>query len=162
MIDQITESFIALLGQHGVTGDPCDEWQVHDLEQQLKVSLPAAFKAFLLLAGQSFRPFDGSFYLLDPETFDWHSPRDLQQRANWIMQKSGQSPPPDAFVFFVHFGTAFRFFFLNDGDDPPVFEFVEKSTRATQLARRFSDFLLDEVRQSAELSRRTDGRPTKG
>src|SRR5438067_2094639 len=64
MIDAITQEYVTRLSEAGITGDPCDEWEIRDLEQQLRVALPAAFKAFLLLAGKYFDPFVGSQYVL--------------------------------------------------------------------------------------------------
>jgi hypothetical protein len=47
----------------------------------------------------------------------------------------------DAFVFLVHQGVAVWFFLLASGDDPAVYEYVEHSPPANQLAPHFSEFL---------------------
>lgn len=36
--------------------------------------------------------------------------------------------PPDAFVFFMHQGYQFSFFRESDGDDPPVYYYLEGTT----------------------------------
>jgi len=67
MIDVDTQSLLAILRDGGVWGEGCDEWQIADVEQQLRVELPAAYKAFLLLAGQGFAPFEGSQYAIEDD-----------------------------------------------------------------------------------------------
>jgi hypothetical protein len=152
MVDAVTQSLMSVLDAGGVSGSRCDEWAVRDLEQQLDVALPPAYKAFLLLAGQQFGPFEGSHYALDADEGEndfW----ELQRAGRRIFQRDGHHLPSDAFVFMVHQGYAMRFFLLNDGDDPAVYEYVEGWPPVKQLAPTFSTFLFQEIRQSKELPR---------
>jgi len=147
MIDAITQKHVQRLCEAGITGDPCDEWDIRDVEQQLHVALPAAFKAFLLVAGKYFDPFVGSQYVLGHDGGALEiGPAEVQRRGERIFQRDGQSLPSNAFVFFAHHGTATRYFFLDGGDDPAVYEYVEHQPPPKQLASSFSAFLADEVR----------------
>jgi hypothetical protein len=143
MIDTTTQEFVSILEKAGVVGEPCDEWQVQDAEQQLRVKLPPAYKAFLLIAGQGFGPFEGSHYAFEDDLAE------LQRVGRRILQRDQAELPPDAFVFFVHQGFVVRFFLLDEDDDPAVNEYVEyerPGKPVKQLARRFTDFLLHEIR----------------
>jgi hypothetical protein len=148
MIDAATESLMALLCDGGVSGEPCDEWEVRDLEQQLRVELPPAYRAFLLVAGHGFGSFAGSHHAVDDDLAG------LQRAGRRIFRGDGGDLPGGAFVFFVHQGFVVRFFLLDDGPDPAVFEYVEHWPPVKQLATRFSEFLLQEVRTSDELRSR--------
>lgn len=140
MLHAATQRFLAVLREGGVIGEPSDEWQVHELEQHLHVQFPAAYKAFLLLAGNGFPPFEGSHYALEDDL------PELQRAGERIALRDGHNLPSGAFVFFAHQRVAARFFFLNDGDDPAVFEYVERCSASKQLASCFSEFVLGEVR----------------
>lgn len=63
-MDDTTEAYVQVLREAGIDGDPADEWQVRDLESNLAVNLPAAYRAFLLLAGKWFDPLVGSHCLI--------------------------------------------------------------------------------------------------
>jgi len=139
MFDTKTINLISILQNCGVKGEPCDDWLVKDLEQQLGIKLPAAYKAFLLLAGHDFTPFHGSQYTLDDDLSE------LQRNGQNIFRKDHEMLPLGSFVFFVHQGFVIRFFLLEDGDDPPVFEYVKGWPPAKQLAPRFSEFLKSEI-----------------
>src|SRR5438874_1603325 len=118
MIDAATESLMGVLREGGVSGEPCDDWELRDLEAQLRVELPPTYKAFLLLAGRGFGPFEGSHYALDDLA-------EVQRAGRRIFRADDSDLPGGAFVFFVHQGFVVRFFLLDDGVDPAVFEYVE-------------------------------------
>jgi hypothetical protein len=139
MIDEPVQGFVSVLQSAGVTGAPCDEWQVQDIEEQLGVKLPAAYKAFLLLAGQRFGLFEGSHYAVEDDLAE------LQRAGRRIARRAGVELPIEAFVFFVHQSVAVWFFLLDSGDDPAVHEYVEHSPGARQLAAHFSDCLLQQL-----------------
>jgi hypothetical protein len=141
MLDSITEHFAAILRKGGVSGEPCDEWELQDVEQSLGVDLPAAYRAFLNLAGERFYPFEGSHYAVS------HNLSELQREGERIVQKTQIELPAEAFVFFTHQGFVIRFFLLNSGDDPAVYEFVERGTEFTQLSAHLSEFLIRETQK---------------
>ncbi len=152
MIDAPTQEFMSILKRDGVTGSPCDEWQVTDLEQELHLELPAAYKAYLLLACQGFEPFEGSHYAVEDDLAE------LQRAGQRILRREGNKLRTDAFAFLVHQGYAVQFFLINDGADPAVFECVENWPPVKQLAAHFSEFLSQKVREWDELrSQRAPG-----
>src|SRR5687768_2308041 len=110
--DQRTRDFVASLHAAGISGEPCDEWAVRDLEQQLGVSLPPAYRAFLLVAGNGFPTWVGSHHTVDDDL------PELQRMAGRLLRERGSSLPTDAFVFLIHQGAAVQFFFFGDGHDP--------------------------------------------
>jgi hypothetical protein len=116
-----TDNFVTALRAAGISGDPCDERTLRDLEQQLGVVLPAAYRAFLLVAGRGFAAWTGSHHALDDDL------PELQRMAARLLKKRGTSLPSDAFVFLVHQGAAVQFFLLGDGDDPAVYEWVDSA-----------------------------------
>ena len=69
---------------------------------------------------------------------------ELQRRGISVAQKDGAILPDDSFVFFVHQGFVVRFFLLDDGENPAVYEYVEKWPPAKCLARTFTQFVADE------------------
>src|SRR5438128_2277758 len=119
MIDARTDSLVALLRDFGLKGEGCDEWTVRDLEQQLGVEFPPAYKAFLAIAGNGCEALEGSHYAVEDDLAS------LQRSGQRIMKHDGENLPADAFVFLVHQGYAFNFFLMQDGEDPPVYEYVE-------------------------------------
>src|SRR6516225_3935328 len=119
MIDAATSSFVTRLRHLGLSGVACDEWTVQDLEQQLRVEFPPAYKAFLILAGNGWEPLEGSHYAIEDDLAN------LQRSGQRIMKHDGGKLPDDAFVFLVHQGYACNFFLTQDGEDPPVYECVE-------------------------------------
>lgn len=151
MTDAATESLMAVLREGGVSGEPCDEREIRDLEAQLLVEFPPAYKAFLLLAGQGFGPFEGSHHAVADDLAE------IQRAGRRIFRGDGSDMPDGAFAFFVHQGFVVRFFLLDGEADPAVFEYVERWPPVKQLSARFSDFLLQEVRGSDELRARAQG-----
>jgi hypothetical protein len=151
VIDTATEHFVSRLRDAGVRGLPCDEWSVADLERDLRVQLPAAYRAFLLVAGNGWEPLEGSHYALEDDLAG------LQRAGQRIAQHEETTLPVDAFVFFVHQGFACRFFLLQDGDDPAVFECVEGAGPITRVALRFSEWLLGELSRSIGFRERRTG-----
>jgi hypothetical protein len=145
VIDANTESLLTLLRDGGLRGMPCDEWTVAELERQLRVELPASYKAFLLLAGHGCEPLEGSRYAVEDDLSD------LQDEGRRIARHENLQLPNDAFVFVVHQGFACHFFLLQDGDDPAVYECVESSVRLEQVAPHFSEWVLRQISRSKSL-----------
>jgi hypothetical protein len=152
MIEAKTESFVKLLRECGVNGEPCDEWAIRELEQQLGVEFPPAYRAFVALAGNGCEPLEGSHYAVEDDLAS------LQRSAGRIMKHDGLDLLTDAFVFLVHQGHAFNFFLLNDGEDPAVYEYVQGMPPVRQVAPRLTEWFANEVSRSrAYREERADG-----
>jgi hypothetical protein len=139
MIDAATDSFISLLRALGLNGEACDEWTVRELEQRLSVELPPAYKAFLAVAGNGWEALEGSYYAVEDDLAS------LQRSGERIMKHDGANLPVEAFVFRVHQGYTFNFFLAQDGEDPPVYEYVEGMPPVRRVAARFTEWLADEL-----------------
>jgi SMI1-KNR4 cell-wall len=142
MIDAPTISFVTRLCDLGISGEVSDEWTVQDLEQQLGVELPPAYKAFLMLAGNGWEPLEGSHYAIEDDLAD------LQRAGQRIMKHDGGKLPDEAFVFRVHQGYACNFFLTQDGEDPPVYECVEGMPPVRRVAARLTEWLAGELSRS--------------
>lgn len=132
------ENFIDRYRLLGLAGSPLTPEQVAALERHLGLPLPAAYRAYLLIAGAYPAPgLVGS---------DCHG-QYLYQLRGWadeLLEESG-SPfllPADAVVFLMHQGYQF-FYFRVDGiaDDPGVFYYFENWPSPEHRHDRFSDWV---------------------
>jgi len=127
---------------------------IETLESIYGYSLPATYKEFLLLIGQS-----AGFYLVGSSIFknrldDREYP--LEKSAKELLQENNHSfsLPETAYVFWMHQGYQFAFFLLNEGsDDPTVFYYNEANSGEHEAMRgffkdydRLSEFFEDEFK----------------
>ncbi|HUY75553.1 MAG TPA: SMI1/KNR4 family protein [Ktedonobacterales bacterium] len=129
---------------------PCAEQEIAQLERQYQLTLPAAYREFLLWMGKgagNFLAGDACFYDALPQ---------LREFALDLLAESGAPLrlPDDAFVFSMHDGYQFLFFRASEGANPPAYWYGEgepapaDGTPATAFPRRFdhySDFLVSEI-----------------
>ena len=134
-------------GLYPLTGwkpTPCTLEEVEELERWCGHRFPEAYREFLLWMGRS-----GGGFLAGSDCFYRHL-KDLPAAALELLaedQFTGQLPA-NIFIFFMHQGYQFNFFYFDDGDDPPVYWYIEEiPTRVafTQLYAHFSDFILTEI-----------------
>jgi hypothetical protein len=151
MIDAVTESFMTRLRDLGVNGEACDESVVRDLEQQLRLEFPPAYKAFLIVAGAGWQPLEGSHYTIEDDLAN------LQRSGKRILKHKGARPPDGSFVFLVHQGYACNFFLLHDGEDPPVYEYAEGMAATQRVAHRFTNWLADVLSRSRAIREQQAG-----
>jgi hypothetical protein len=148
MSDPATESYVSMFRNAGVAGNPCDEWEIAELQRQLGVEFPPAYKAFLTLAGQGFAPLQGSHHAAEDDLSE------LQEAGRSIAEHEKTQLPAGAFVFLVHQGCACLFFVLHDMDDPAVFECVEGLGPPRPITTRFSNWVLEQLARSRALKER--------
>ena len=78
---------------------------------------------------------------------------DLQEVAEELLEENNfpEQLPQDAFVFFMHQGYHFNFFRTSEGDDPPIYRYLEGPDRETfpLTYPHFTDFLLQGVQDYA-------------
>ncbi len=136
MTDAVRE-FVERYHAIGLNGTPCSAAEVDRIERETSTSLPAAYKAYLLVAG--FEPptaWVGSNCTIHdlPKLFEW---------AQHLLAENQQPAlPKQAFVFIMHQGYQFKYF-IADGscDDPPVFHYLEGEPNTEQQFERLSDLL---------------------
>lgn len=131
---------------------PCSMGEVHTLEERIGRSLPAAYKEFLLWAGK----YAGGF--LAGSDWEYGTLPDLQESARALLKEDkfwarlngiemSLDLPDDAFVFLIHQGSSFYFFRFSEGEDPPVYEYLDgmNTTAFTSLNRHFSEWIVGEL-----------------
>lgn len=113
----------------------CTEQEIHSLEQELGIQLPAAYREFLLLMGH-----DGGDVLRGTQCFYEDLPK-IQGWSRTLLESNNvQTPlPPDAFVF-LYSGYQFLFFRLSEGADPPIYSYTEGDAPATGFPEVFPHF----------------------
>jgi hypothetical protein len=109
---------------------PATEKEVKEVETQLGLLLPEAYKEFLLWTGNGGGIWAG-------HDFDWDRVRSQNKRiALGAMEIAGFAPilPEDAIVFLVYQGgDSFAFIRSSEGNNPPVHLFVEYGDRAEMI-----------------------------
>lgn len=121
----------------------CSEREIQALAQAAGHTLPAAYKAFLDTMGNGAGDFLASY-----DIFAKQLPG-LRESAIRLLEQAPASYtlPEDAFVFAMHQGYEFNFFLCSEGDDPPVYQFVEGSDEPVPVWQSFSAFMLDQIEQ---------------
>ncbi|MDJ1182489.1 SMI1/KNR4 family protein [Roseofilum casamattae] len=124
---------------------PCRELEVALLEQKLNLSLPLAYKEFLLWAGHN----SGLLFEGSDATYEDVLEINKTQVAKELFEDNNYTHtlPEDAFVFWVHQGYQLMFFRTSEGDNPPVY-FWKDSFRDEYFEKvysTFTDCLLGEI-----------------
>lgn len=108
------------------TGVPCTKAEVEILQQHYSIKLPEAYKQFLLQMGKGAGVYDvGS---------DWEYSWLLTMKAaadNMLLAEGLPSLSQNAFVFWMHQGYQFCFFYAGEeASDPKVYYFNECFSKA--------------------------------
>ena len=131
----------------------CRQEDIQRVEEKIGASLPLAYQEFLVWMGRVSQLFQGSDYsCLDI--------LNLQPVATDLLEENHEREvlPTDAFVFLMHQGYQFNFFRLSEGDDPPVYWYIEGQGYFKKTFDHFSEFLLDVVNGYAQLRQQTNAR----
>lgn len=122
---------------------PCTPDEVRVLEGMLKLTLPSSYKEFLYWGGHSAGP------LLRGSDCFWEHLLNIQQWAVELLEENNAPVrlPSDAFVFLMHQGYTFKFLRITEGDNPPVYCYLEGTNEDTFTVNfsSFSDFLAAEI-----------------
>lgn len=127
---------------------PCTEQEIYSLEADLSITLPKAYKEFLLWGGhEAGGLFEGSDCFL----------RHLLNIQEWAIDLLNENSfleilPKDAFVFYMHQGYEFMFFNLSEGDDPPIYIYNEQNNHSSFVKAypKYSEFLLTFLEEQAK------------
>ena len=119
----------------------CETYEVVNLEKQLGIFLPEAYKEFLLWMGK-----DPSIFLRGSE-IEYQCLVKIQQRANELLNERDLKPLSyNAFVFYIHQGYQFSYFLLDENEDPDVYFFDEVITKGVEcLNVSYSKWLATEA-----------------
>jgi hypothetical protein len=133
---------------------PCTEEQVASLEDWYGHALPRAYREFLFWMGSW-----GGGFLIGSHCF-YGELKDIQTWAKDLLREDEYpgTLPEDAFVFWMHQGYQFYFFRCHEGEDPPVYYYLEslenEPLQASFILKfaHFSDFLLTAIEDSLNFS----------
>jgi hypothetical protein len=117
----------------------CTPAQIDEVESEAGVSLPIAYREFLARMGRG----GGRFYI---GTDIWYPALlGLTQAGRQFVaeDESGIRFPADGIVFLMHQGYVFMFIRAGEGDDPPVYLYLEQSGQFEKKADSFSRFMFD-------------------
>lgn len=123
----------------------CTEQEIKILEGTLNINLPRVYKEFLLWIGKSQIWFMGGS--------QWQCYEDdlilLQDDAKEVLNEKYflDHLPINAYVFWLHLDYHFYFFLLTEGENPPIYMFLEGETVGTFRKEfcSFTDFLEYEI-----------------
>ena len=124
----------------------CTSEEIDRLEKLAGIRLPKAYREFLLAigrrAGKLFQGTDILFPALDG----------VRDAAIHLLHENGETfrLPSDAFVFSMHQGYEFDYFIASQGDDPPVYQYVEGSGSPALIWPSFSEFLRESIALHAQ------------
>lgn len=115
----------------------CSPEEIAKVRAEFKIPLPLAYEEFLSQMGRS----AGRFY----EGTDMFFPKILGAKAA-ARELVAEDPfgvefPDDAIPFSMHQGYQFLFVRSSEGDDPPVYYYLEQSGQFEVKADEFSKFL---------------------
>ena len=101
---------------------PLNIEEIKTIEAFYDVKLPQTYKEFLLLMGK-----DAGKYMLGTSAF-YGDIFELQEWGFELYRENGvENIPADAFTFWMHQGYQAVFFRTSEGDDPPVYYYIEGS-----------------------------------
>lgn len=150
-LDVAKATYAHLLPKDATKVVPCSETDVSILEERFSIKLPTAYREFLLWMGQHGGGFwvgHYGFYKELPDINVW-------ARALVLEGNTDPQLPEDAFVFFWDVAQSFYFFRTNEGDDPPVYfymdpsleNYLRRSTRQDEIRPAYS-FLFENSRRA--------------
>jgi hypothetical protein len=147
-MDKLTKAIEHLLDksslrQTAISG--CTAEEVTAFERAHAVRLPVAYRTFLRYLGKGAGPmFLGS-------DFHFQGLSGIRDLAEHVTMNDDLTDrvvllPDDAFAFMEHQGYQIWFFRLTEGDDPPVYYYLEDHPPILKQSATFTDFILSEMR----------------
>lgn len=117
----------------------CTAAEIEQIAADAGHPLPAAYRGFLATLGRG----AGRFYV-GTDIF-YPSVLGLTDAARNLVgeDEAGLRLPEDAIVFIMHQGYQFMFIRATEGDDPPVYYYMEQSGVFERKADKLTDFLCD-------------------
>lgn len=121
----------------GIATGPAKPGDIDGVEQQFGIRLPVAYRAYLRVCGtHPPRSLVGSGCAI-------HQLSDINSWAKELIveNKLGSQFTDAYFVFLIHQGYTFLYFYLSEEDDPPVFCYLEGQSKAEQVSERFTHWV---------------------
>lgn len=140
--DRIAE-FADILVRRGVATansiNGCTPHEIEEIEADAGETLPTAYREFLAKMGRGAgRFYIGThvFYPLILGVTEAAHELVAEDKANIVL-------PKDAIAIMMHQGYQFHFIRAGDGDDPPVYYYMEQSGKLVKQADVLTQFLID-------------------
>ena len=134
-LDAVRARLAALGFVSPVEMGPCSEREVELLERHLGLPLPQAYREYLLWIGHGAGQLERGTDCFYADVFH------LRTSAKRLLNEDDfpQPLPADAVVFSMHQGYQFAFFCTSEGEDPPVYYYLEDSGQ-TEFQQAFPSF----------------------
>lgn len=115
----------------------CDEREVSWLEEKLGASVPLAYKLFLLSMGKA-----AGGLMVGTDFFFGR----ISEHRQWFLEAVAEcgdqvSLAEDSIVFMSHQGVVFMVFRSSEGDNPPVYRYVQNTNELIKISDTFTDFV---------------------
>lgn len=125
----------------------CSPEEIERFEKTYGLSLPVQYREFLLAVGH------GAGMFLQGEDVFLSDLDDLKEAAIDLLEENSEEfhLPEDAFVFLMHQGYEFDYPLRSEGDDPPVYQYVEGNGPPVLTWESFSEFLSDIIDQHSRV-----------
>ncbi|TVX94892.1 SMI1/KNR4 family protein [Cohnella terricola] len=150
------KAIVSLLTEYNIANDSEIQGftasEVKKCEQALGLKLPDQYHEFLLAighyAGLLFQGTDILFRNVGDLL-------ELRKEAEDLLIENEETfiLPTDAFVFSMHQGYEFNFFVISEGNDPPVYQYVEGDGPPVLVWDSFSAFLRKSINSCAQAIR---------
>lgn len=120
-----------------ITGS-CTESEVNGIEAGLKIKFPRAYRELYLLLGKK-----RAFSIAPENAYKFPDYAGMKAGAKEITDRNGITLDYDNIFVFVVFkeNAIISFFRLDEGDDPPVYEYEGGSEEYEQVTDHFSDYI---------------------
>lgn len=123
--------------------------EVTMLEDALGTKLPAQYREFLLGIGH------GAGRFLKGTDIFLPALDGLRDEASDLLSENNEDAElsSDAFVFSMHQGYEFTYFKTSEGDDPPVYQYVEGNGPPALTWNTFNEYLREQIARHSVLSK---------
>ena len=120
----------------------CSEEEIASLECLAGIKFPSQYRWFLSKAGKA----AGDFF--KGTDIYVSALNGIKSEAASLIAGNTENfaLPSDAFVFSMHQGYEFCFFCASDGEDPPVYQYIEGNGSPRVVWSSFSEFIRDAIR----------------
>lgn len=124
----------------------CNENEIKELEKEIGHSFPTMYRTLLLEVGHC------AGLLFQGTDIFFGSLKRLTEEANELLEENQESfkLPEDAFVFSMHQGYEFNYFRFSEGENPPVYQYIEGEGDPKIAWDSFSRFLSDGINITSE------------
>jgi len=124
---------------------PCSKEEIKEIALSCNYPLPASYLEFLRNMGRGAGEFLKGSSCFYPEILE------LRNWAEELLVENSFTPlPDDAFVVWMHQGYQFLFFRAKEGEDPPLYFYLEGQSNDNFIKKEdsFTDFLSKSIPKS--------------